>query len=350
MRSIVLVALVALAVAGSHYRNNRVVLRPGVQNNVNFACGTFDENGDANVVNQAYTYTYSNLPAWCYARDNVISGVPPVGATGPWQVNVQYQGPKGSGASSFLLCLDDKPNANDNGLSWITYLRGAVRNWNFVDADDGNWVVLLPLVSNNYPTNTACSDEADNHNKAQDKINDIQAALKDLKQKLADAQALVTKLNKDIDAKNKELDKANNDEKDCYDKWDTCRANDNNNGNTVQTTISNNVFGSLISSGATTVATGATGSFISVPGINIVTNNLSTNGCSGIQVAGRGSGIVVAVNRDSIVLSNGVRLNIGSCTTKKFRVGRQNFALADNVNYEFYHSNGNVFAKTITCQ
>lgn len=354
MRTIVLVALIAIAVAGGVLRNNRVVLQSGVQNNINFACGTYAVDGTPNVLNQAYTYTFSNLPNWCNAQGNILSGIPPAGAAGPWPINVQYQGPKGNGWSSFLLCLDSNVNWNTNGLSWITYLQGTLSNWNIAPANNGNWVVLLPLVSNSYPNGIVCADQANTHNRAQDKVNEVQGQLNDLNKKLSDAQALVANLNNQIASKQNELNNANNDEKDTYSKWDTCRSNSNiivqNKLQGGSTTISNGIFGSVISTGGTTISTGTGGSFISTPGVSIATNgNLSTN-CGSIQSTGQGSGTVVSVGSNFLVLNNGVRLNFGGCTTKKYRSGRQNFAVADTISYDLYNQAGNVFARSVTCQ
>jgi len=60
------------------------------------------------------------------------------------------------------------------------------------------------------------------------------------------------------------------------------------------------------------------------------------------------SGQVTSMGSDSMVV-NGKTVKMGGCTNKNYGQGKTNFSVADNITYEGYESEGNTWAKTVSC-
>jgi hypothetical protein len=151
---LVLLAILALALAGGYSRGNKIVLQKGKNNSLNFACGGADMTGNAKVLTNQYNYSFQGQPSWLKASGSSLVGNCPVNATGTYPVTVSYNGKSGSmqnsGSSNFYLCFADSASqvpTGQNNVSWLT--SGA-----------GNYTVLLPWVTIPTSSNSSSSSSS----------------------------------------------------------------------------------------------------------------------------------------------------------------------------------------------
>ncbi len=147
----VLLLALSLALAGGAFSGSRIRLQRGRRNNLNFACGTVDGSGSPTVASQRYSYSFSGYPSWLSVQGSSLVGTPPVSASGPWAVNVNYS-PVGevgtTGSSSFELGFDDASSSASSSYSTVTYMQGSLTSsGSYTYSSVGSsFVVLIPLI------------------------------------------------------------------------------------------------------------------------------------------------------------------------------------------------------------
>lgn len=147
---LVLVALVAIVVAGGYNRGNKIVLQRS-NNKLNFACGGTDATGNANYINSNFDYTFKGCPNWLAVNGAELSGTPPAGTTGSWQVTVEWKEKNGGanrGSSNFWFCFADTASKVPAATKASVYFVNGKFNGNgWTTAPAGNYVVLLPFLT-----------------------------------------------------------------------------------------------------------------------------------------------------------------------------------------------------------
>lgn len=149
-KGILLASLAVAILAGGAMRASRIVLEGGRRNNLDFTCGIVDSSGSTTVAKEDYSYSFSGLPAWLTASGASVSGIPPRGSAGSYDVTVYYTSPSGkSGSSNVLLTIgggQEIQTVKNGDTTTITYISGAnYRAQRVVPSAYGNYVVLVPV-------------------------------------------------------------------------------------------------------------------------------------------------------------------------------------------------------------
>lgn len=150
MKQIILALLAITTIyAGSYTRSNQILLQPGRDNVLNFACGGTDTSGGINLLNEDFTYSFEGLPSWMRARGSSIYGRPASGARGPWRVRVNYRNGRRSGSNYVNLNLANSFGSSvGSGAESFYFTQGGLGgNRNIISSGVGNYVLLLPFFS-----------------------------------------------------------------------------------------------------------------------------------------------------------------------------------------------------------
>ena len=124
MKLVVLAALALIVMATTTTYTNRIALERGKRNTLNFACGAVDKrSGKQGLYRENYSYTFSGHPKWFTANGASLDGVVPAGTTGDFPITVGYKSFDGKrkGSQTFTLsCLNQQePSKPVKGLFGI---------------------------------------------------------------------------------------------------------------------------------------------------------------------------------------------------------------------------------------
>ena len=214
MRNILLCVVLGLVVAGGYNSGQHINLRAGRNNVVTFGCGAYGADGSASSYDRLpYRYTFNSLPSWLSASGNSISGTPPSGQSGPWYVNVGYQGAGPSGSTNVALYCNQASGlgsyTGNSGVTWTSSgytVIQTLRTVTYSESESG-YSVLVPILKNEERvvydktpdlliTSPAisCFNQDSHVLKLNADVNNQQVYLSDLRRRIADLQAALDKL------------------------------------------------------------------------------------------------------------------------------------------------------------